>query len=67
MNIKSCTERFLAESGLNFTVFRLCGFMQARRALRASALRPMPARCTLSSPQPLNNAGHHRQLRGAHP
>jgi hypothetical protein len=29
MLIKSCTEKFLAESGLNFTVFRLCGFMQA--------------------------------------
>lgn len=29
MNIKRCTEEFLAASGLNFTVFRLCGFMQA--------------------------------------
>jgi uncharacterized protein YbjT (DUF2867 family) len=29
MQIKSCTEKFLAESGLNYTVFRLCGFMQA--------------------------------------
>lgn len=29
MNIKSCTEEFLKTSGLNFTVFRLCGFMQA--------------------------------------
>jgi uncharacterized protein YbjT (DUF2867 family) len=30
MNIKRSTEQFLAESGLNFTVFRLCGFMQVR-------------------------------------
>lgn len=29
MNIKHATEQFLATSGLNFTVFRLCGFMQA--------------------------------------
>uniref|UniRef100_A0A061QYA3 Nad-binding protein n=1 Tax=Tetraselmis sp. GSL018 TaxID=582737 RepID=A0A061QYA3_9CHLO len=29
MNIKSCTEKFLAESGLNYTVLRMCGFMQA--------------------------------------
>ena len=32
MNIKHCTEQFLAASGLNYTTFRLCGFMQARRA-----------------------------------
>merc|ERR1711924_425128 len=29
MDIKYKTERFLAESGLNYTTFRLCGFMQA--------------------------------------
>ncbi|KAL4450027.1 hypothetical protein ABPG77_010696 [Micractinium sp. CCAP 211/92] len=29
MNIKHCTEQFLAASGLNYTVFRICGFMQA--------------------------------------
>jgi len=29
MNIKHCTEQFLASSGLNYTVFRMCGFMQA--------------------------------------
>jgi uncharacterized protein YbjT (DUF2867 family) len=28
MEIKRCTEIFLAESGLNYTVLRLCGFMQ---------------------------------------
>ncbi len=31
MNIKHCTEQFLAASGLNYTVFRICGFMQASR------------------------------------
>eukprot|EP00798_Chlamydomonas_sp_ICE-L_P031030 gene31029-7122_t len=29
MNIKSCTEKFLAESGLNYTIMRVCGFHQA--------------------------------------
>ncbi|GLC45882.1 hypothetical protein PLESTF_000670900 [Pleodorina starrii] len=29
MNIKSCTEQFLASSGLDYTTFRLCGFHQA--------------------------------------
>ena len=28
MDIKQCTEQFLAESGLNYTVLKLCGFMQ---------------------------------------
>lgn len=28
MDIKRCTENFLAESGLNYTTLRLCGFMQ---------------------------------------
>jgi uncharacterized protein YbjT (DUF2867 family) len=28
MEIKRCTEHFLAESGLNYTIFRLAGFMQ---------------------------------------
>jgi uncharacterized protein YbjT (DUF2867 family) len=28
MNIKHCTELFLAESGLNYTILQLCGFMQ---------------------------------------
>ncbi len=28
MEIKRCTELFLAEVGLNYTVLRLCGFMQ---------------------------------------
>ncbi|MBD1869589.1 SDR family oxidoreductase [Cyanobacteria bacterium FACHB-471] len=28
MQIKSCTEAFLAESGLNYTILRPCGFLQ---------------------------------------
>ena len=28
MNIKHCTEKFLKESGLNYTILRPCGFMQ---------------------------------------
>lgn len=28
MEIKQCTEKYLQESGLNYTVIRLCGFMQ---------------------------------------
>jgi uncharacterized protein YbjT (DUF2867 family) len=28
MNIKHCTEKFLAESGLDYTILRPCGFMQ---------------------------------------
>jgi uncharacterized protein YbjT (DUF2867 family) len=30
MQIKTCTEEFLKDSGLNYTVFRLCGYMQVR-------------------------------------
>lgn len=29
MSIKNATEKYLETSGLNYTVFRLCGFMQA--------------------------------------
>lgn len=28
MQIKTCTEKFLAESGLNYTILRPCGFLQ---------------------------------------
>lgn len=28
MEIKACTEKFLAESGLNYTILRPCGFLQ---------------------------------------
>ena len=28
MLIKSCTEDYLRQSGLDYTIFRLCGFMQ---------------------------------------
>ncbi len=30
MNIKAATEEFLQASSLNYTVLRLCGFMQVR-------------------------------------
>lgn len=30
MQVKTCTERLVQESGLDYTIFRLCGFMQAR-------------------------------------
>ena len=26
--MKTCTEQYLKDSGLNYTIFRLCGFMQ---------------------------------------
>jgi len=29
MNIKACTEAFIRNTGLNYTIIRLCGFMQA--------------------------------------
>jgi uncharacterized protein YbjT (DUF2867 family) len=29
MSIKTCSEKFLKNTGLNYTIFRLCGFMQA--------------------------------------
>ncbi|PSN10702.1 3-beta hydroxysteroid dehydrogenase [filamentous cyanobacterium CCT1] len=28
MNVKRCTEKFLAESGLNYTILQPCGFLQ---------------------------------------
>ncbi|CAM6050049.1 unnamed protein product [Sphagnum compactum] len=28
MEIKRCTEKYLVDSGMNFTIIRLCGFMQ---------------------------------------
>ena len=30
MQVKTCTERYIQQSGLDYTIFRLCGFMQAR-------------------------------------
>lgn len=30
MEIKRCTEKYIADSGLNYTIIRLCGFMQVR-------------------------------------
>ncbi len=29
MQVKTCTEKFLEQSNLDYTIFRLCGFMQA--------------------------------------
>ena len=42
MQMKTCTEKYLADSGLNFTIFRLCGFMQVCIAfpLRCAAFYP---------------------------
>lgn len=34
MLIKSCTEDYLRQSGLDYTIFRLCGFMQVGRFCR---------------------------------
>lgn len=31
MRIKACTEEFLEQSGVPYTIFRLCGFMQVQR------------------------------------
>ena len=33
MLIKACTERYLQQSGLDYTIFRLCGFMQVSLAV----------------------------------
>ena len=41
MLIKSCSEKFLESSGLDFTIFRLCGFMQARSKNAALLLLPL--------------------------
>lgn len=30
MEIKRCTEKYIADSGLNYTIVRLCGFMQVK-------------------------------------
>ena len=30
MQFKACTEQYLKDSGLNYTIFRLCAFMQVR-------------------------------------
>lgn len=30
MQVKTCTEQYIQQSGLDYTIFRLCGFMQAR-------------------------------------
>ena len=35
MQFKACTEQYLQDSGLNYTIFRLCGFMQVRGCMRS--------------------------------
>lgn len=42
MQVKTCTEKFVQQSGLNYTVFRLCGFMQARLTFLDSTTEHMP-------------------------
>ena len=37
MQVKTCTEKFLEQSNLDYTIFRLCGFMQARPNCRIPA------------------------------
>ena len=46
MRIKATTEKYLQQSGLNYTVLRLCGFMQ---------VNPVP--CKVSSPNILGSLG----------
>ena len=41
MQMKTCTEQYLKESGLNYTIFRLCGFMQVSAC--CTALRCLKA------------------------
>ncbi len=91
MLIKACTEQFLRDSGLDFTIFRLCGFMQVGGALAASSAPLTPAEPAVHFREimhanrkgaglrmsPCANlrvltgstwcAGHHRELRRAHP
>jgi uncharacterized protein YbjT (DUF2867 family) len=31
MEIKYCTEKFIQDTGLDYTIIRLCGFMQVHR------------------------------------
>lgn len=42
MQVKTCTEKFVQQSGLNYTVFRLCGFMQACLSFMDSSTEHMP-------------------------
>lgn len=46
MRIKACTEEFLQQSGIPFTIFRLCGFMQVASSLRIPILGAHGAPCT---------------------
>ena len=55
MQFKACTEQYLKDSGLNYTIFRLCGFMQVRcsacdRDLAGSSAVGLQARVTRELP-----------------
>lgn len=41
MEIKRCTEKYIADSGLNYTIVRLCGFMQVKNKRAYNFLRIM--------------------------
>lgn len=56
MDLKFCTEAYLAASGLQYTVLRLTGFMQP---LISACVAPRRAVCAPADAPP--------QLRGAHP
>ncbi len=45
MNMKACTEEYLKSSGLNYTILRLCGFMQVGPAAVVLRLHTAAAWC----------------------
>ena len=57
MNIKACTEDFLASSGLNYTTLRLCGFMQVRARARGRHGRGSPRQPPVARPAAARKAG----------
>ena len=72
MLVKACTEKYLKQSGLDYTIFRLCGFMQVLAlsdAFRASCeeVQENYLKEGQMMTSPLCCTGNHWQLRGAHP
>lgn len=54
MQMKTCTEQYLKESGLNYTIFRLCGFMQVMPLLLVLALcMCTDTACVSGDPEPI--------------
>ena len=49
MRIKASTEQYLQQSGLNYTVMRLCGFMQVTATQNRSS--PCPVCSSAAQPQ----------------